>query len=65
MRTIDLRIFDEFHQGQMVGILRGAGALIASVCEFEFGATTSEKEELSKAIEIIDKIVYRYGQEDK
>lgn len=65
MRTIDLHKFDEFHQGQMVGLLRGATGLIASVRDFQYGATASEKDELGKAIEIIEKIVYRYGEEAK
>ena len=65
MRTINLHRFDEFHKGQMVGLLRSATGLIASVCEFEYGATADEKEELGKAIEIIDKIIYRYGEEEK
>ena len=65
MRTIDLHKFDEFHQGQMVALLRAATGLIASVRDFQYGATTDEKEELGKAIEIIDKIIYRYGEEEK
>lgn len=65
MRTINLHIFDEFHKGQMVGLLRSATGLIDSVCEFEFGATADEKEELRKAQEIIEKIIYRYGEEEK
>lgn len=65
MRTIDLHRFDEFHQGQMIGLLRAATSMISSVRDFQYGATASEKDELRKAQEIIEKIIYRYGEEDK
>ena len=65
IKEIQLHHFDDFHKGQMVGVLQTAIGAISSIREFEYGATSEEKAELKKAQEIIEKMVFTYGEKEE